>query len=337
MLVALTGGTGFVGSHTAVALLEAGHRVRLLVRDASKLKRVFDSRGVVVDDFLVGDVTDPATVDQLLAGCDAVVHAAAVVALEAARANEVRDTNERSVELVVGGAARRGLRPIVYVSSAGALFTPGGPPLHGDSPVGVTSTAYGESKARAERYVRGLQQAGAPILTVYPTGVIGPDDPGLTEANRALSIFLDLVAPVTTSGYQPVDVRDLARLHVVLVESGLHVGRYMAAGEYAPWNDLYDRVERLTGRRLRRVPMPAMLLRGAGRIADVVKRVAPFDLPLTLESMLFATRWPTADASATERDLNVRFRDLDETLRDTYRWLFRAGHLTERQIGKLAE
>ena len=83
--------------------------------------------------------------------------------------------------------------------------------------------------------------------------------------------------------------------------------------------------------------MPAMLLRAAGRIADVVKRVAPFDLPLTLESMLFATRWPTADASATERDLHVRFRDLDETLRDTYRWLFRAGHLTERQIGKLAD
>jgi dihydroflavonol-4-reductase len=336
MLVAVTGGTGFVGSHTVVALLEAGHRVRLLVRDPSKLQRVCESRGVIVVDTVVGDVTDPAAVERLLDGCDAVVHAAAVVALEAARANEVRATNERSVELVVGGAVRNNVGRIVYVSSAGALFTPGGPPLRGDSPIGVTSTAYGQSKARAEHYVRKLQDDGAPILTVYPTGVIGPDDPGLTEPNRALTIILNLAAPMTTTGYQPVDVRDLAALHVALLESERTVGPYVAAGEYAPWADLYDRVERLTGRRLRRMPAPAALMRGAGRAADWVKRVIPFDLPLTLESMLFATRWPTADATATEREFGIRFRDLDESLRDTYRWLAKAGHVSTKSIGKLA-
>ena len=336
MLVAVTGGTGFVGSHTVVALLRAGHRVRLLVRDASKLMRVCESRGIVVDDYVVGDVTDASAVARLLDGCDAVIHAAAVVALEAARASEVRATNERSVELVVGGAAESGVQRIVYVSSAGALFTPGGPPLRGDSPVGVTRTVYGQSKARAERYVRKLQADGAPILTVYPTGVIGPDDPGLTEPNRALTIFVNLAAPVTTSGYQPVDVRDLAKLHVAFLESQRRVGSYVAAGEYAPWGEFYDRVERLTGRRLRRLPAPAALLRGAGRAADWVKRVAPFDLPLTLESMLFATCWPTADATATEREFGIRFRDLDESLTDTYRWLARAGHVSIDRIGKLA-
>jgi nucleoside-diphosphate-sugar epimerase len=332
----VTGGTGFVGSHTVVALLRAGHRVRLLVRDTTKLQRVCESRGIVVEDYEVGDVTDAAAVARLLDGCDAVVHAAAVVALEAARAREIRATNERSVELVVGGAVRGGLRRVVYVSSAGALFTRGGPPLRGDSPVGATTTVYGRSKARAERYVRKLQADGAPILTVYPTGVIGPDDPGLTDPNRALAILVNLAAPLTTSGYQPVDVRDLAELHVALLESERRSGSYVAAGQYAPWRDLYDRVERLTGRPLRRLPAPAPLLRAAGRGADWVKRIAPFDLPLTLESMLFATCWPTADASATERDFGIRFRDLDESLGDTYRWLARAGHIPTERIGRLA-
>jgi len=337
MLVAVTGGTGFIGSHTVVALADAGHRVRLLVRDRGKLERVFATRGLAIDDYVVGDATDPESVSELLAGCDAVVHTAAVVALEKARAAEVQRTNARSVELVVGGAVEAGLSRIVYVSSAGALFRVGGPPLTGDSPVGDSASAYGASKADAERYVRELQQAGAPILTVYPTAVVGPDDPGLTDPNRAMAFFLEWGAPRTSSGYQPIDVRDLARMHVLLLESERGTGRYMAAGRYYPWRELFERVEEVTGRRVRQVPLPGAVLRGLGRVADVVKHVVPFDLPLTLEGMQFATCWPTADGTPAQRDLGIRLRSFEETLADTYRWLCDAGHLTREQIGLLAE
>ena len=88
---------------------------------------------------------------------------------------------------------------------------------------------------------------------------------------------------------------------------------------------------------MRRVRAHPALLRGAGWLANQVKKVLPFDFPLTFESMTFATRWTAADASATERDLGVRFRDLEETLADTYRWLWQAGHLTAEQVGRLAE
>lgn len=337
MLVAVTGGTGFIGSHTTAALIRAGHRVRLLVRDPVKLERVFAAHGFAIDDWLVGSVTDPVAVERLVNGCDAVFHAAAVVALEASRGDEVRMTNQRSVETVLGAALAEGVERTVYMSSAGALYTPGGPPIHGDSPVGRATTAYTESKANAERFVRRLQQEGAPILTVYPTGVIGPDDPALTEPNRALVILINLIAPMTTSGYQPVDVRDLAALNVALFESKQTTGRYVAAGPYYAWADLFDRIEALIGRKLRRMPAPAPLMRLAGIAADVVKRVVPFSLPLTRETMVYATRWQTADASATEREIGICFRNIDESLTDTLRWLVRAGHLRAAQIGKLAE
>ncbi len=336
MLVAVTGGTGFVGSHTVRALIEAGHTIRLLVRDPGKMKRVFGPYGIEFEDFVTGDVTDAGSVDRLLDSCDALVHTAAVVALEAARAHEVRNTNERGVRLVVGGAVDRDLSRIVYVSSAGALFTPGGEPMTGDSPVALPNTAYGKSKAGAERYVRSLQDQGAPILTTYPTAVVGPDDPGLTDPNRGLGFFLEWGAVLTTSGYQLIDVRDLAQLHLALLESDRRQGRYVATGPYYAWADLYDRIERVTGRRLRRLPVAGSVLRGLGRAADVVKRVVPFELPLTLEGMLFATRWPTADGAPAEKDLGIRFRDVDETLADTYRWMCDAGHLKPRQIGQLA-
>ena len=99
-------------------------------------------------------------------------------------------------------------------------------------------------------------------------------------------------------------MRDLAELNVMLLESKSRGGRYVAAGRYYAWGDLFDQIEALTGRRLRRVPAPAPVLRVAGVVADVVKRVFPFSLPTTRESMEFATRWQTADAAATEAKLS---------------------------------
>jgi nucleoside-diphosphate-sugar epimerase len=338
MLVAVTGGTGFIGSHTARALLASGHRLRLLVRDPSKMKRIYAPFGIEIEDSVVGDATDPESVDHLLDGCDALVHCAALVALERSRAEEVRRNNAQSVKLVVGGAVNRGLGRIVYVSSAGALFTVGGGPLTGESPIGESENAYGRSKAAGERYVRELQAAGAPIFCSYPTAAIGPDDPGLTDPNRAVSFFVRYGAILTSSGYQPIDVRDLARLHVALLESDQHQGRYMATGPYYEWADLCARVERVTGRRLPRYRVPGPVLRGLGRVIDAAKRIVPLELPLpiTREAMQFATCWPTADGSPAERDLGIRFRDLDETLEDTLRWMAEAGHVTREQVGKLA-
>ena len=168
MKVLVTGATGFTGSHTVRALVAAGHSVRLLVRDPAKVPTVFEPDGFVPDDVVVGDMTDAAAVDEALAGCDGVVHAAALVDLRRAAARLVEDTNARGVELVVGGAVRRGLPRIVYVSSLGVFFEPGGPPLSPDLPIAPGTTAYARSKAQAERYVRLLQENGAPIRISYP-------------------------------------------------------------------------------------------------------------------------------------------------------------------------
>ncbi len=70
MKVMLTGGTGFIGGHLLKALTLAGHQVRLLVRDAEKIERMLELHGIDSDvDYVVGDMTDPATVQASLEGC----------------------------------------------------------------------------------------------------------------------------------------------------------------------------------------------------------------------------------------------------------------------------
>lgn len=336
MRILVTGGTGFVGSHTARALARAGYPLRLLVRDRAKAQRVLGAHGVDVSDCRVGDVTDPDVVSRALDGCEGVVHAAAIVAFEHSRAAEVLHTNARAVELVLGGAHQRRLRSIVYVSSSSVLFRPGGPPIAPDAPLAAAESAYVRSKSEAERFVRRLQAEGAPICSTYPPAVVGPDDPGLSAGNLAIRSFLRYGMALTSSGFQIVDARDLAALHVSLLARGGAPGRYLAAGHFFTWRALADRIDALTGERVRRVRIPGPALRLLGRLGDAVKRVYAFDFPLTREAMDFATQWPGIERSPAVDELGIRFRDARETLADTLRWLWRAGHLERRRVGRLA-
>jgi nucleoside-diphosphate-sugar epimerase len=334
--VLVTGGTGFTGSHTAAALVAAGHEVRLLVRDAGKVRRVFEPHGFEPRDVVVGDMTDAGAVAKALAGCDGVVHSAALVDLRRASARRVEETNARGVELVVGGAAERGLARIIYVSSLSVFFVPGGPPVSPELPIAPATTAYARSKAQAEVYVRLLQEKGAPIAISYPAGIVGPDDPGMSDANHAVYSWYRDTGVVTSSGFQCVDVRDVAALHVRLLTLPAGPHRYGAAAEMLSWAELYERLDRLTGARLRRLSVPGWLMRAAGSAGDVVKRVYDFNFPLTRDAMEFATQWPGADASRTTRELGLAFRPVEETYRDTLAWLHRAGHLEARHVGRLA-
>ena len=75
MKVLVTGGTGFVGSHSVAALLSQGHQVRLLVRSPDQVARSLSPLGAADVESVLGDVTAPQSVKEAMTGCDAVLHA----------------------------------------------------------------------------------------------------------------------------------------------------------------------------------------------------------------------------------------------------------------------
>jgi nucleoside-diphosphate-sugar epimerase len=184
-------------------------------------------------------------------------------------------------------------------------------------------------------YVRSLQATGAPIKTTYPTAVIGPDDPGLSEANRGILAFVRDAAVVTDSGIQIVDVRDVAAAHVRLLEAEAGPTRHLLAGHFVPWGRLATLLEEITGCSLRRYPIPGSIMRASGIVADLVKHVWDFQFPLSREAMQLMTQWVPVTADAAEGGPSFTFRDVRVTLGDTLRWLSAAGHLSAEKLGKL--
>jgi dihydroflavonol-4-reductase len=336
--VLVTGATGFVGSHAVRCLLAVGHEVRVLVRSEPRLTAALGDDVVDRCEVMLGDVTDPDQVEAAVAGVDAVLHAAGMVAVDRRQARQMHAVNVGGTRTVLHAAAAAGCDPVLYVSSLGALLPPVGPVLTADDPVRPGASAYARSKAEAERLARDLQADGAPVTTVYPGGIWGPQAPVLGEPMEALaSIVRRRVVPDTSGGMPAVDVRDVAEVLVAATEAGHGPRRLMLGGTLLDLRTFARLVSDLTGRRMWLVPAPAPLLRGVGRAGDVVCRVVPMQFPLTHEAMEHLTRMVESDDEPTLDALGLHLRPVRDTVADALRWLMEAGHLDACVIGRLAD
>ena len=337
MRVMVTGATGFVGGHTAKALVDAGHEVTALVRDERRLREVADSLDFDVADPVVGDMTDAAAVDAALEGADAVVHCAAVVSLDRRSEQEMLRANPAGLRNVVGAAVERGLDPIIHTSSTSALFRPGVGRLHPDLPVADCDLAYGRSKALCETSARTYQEQGAPVVITYPSGILGPPaGRALGETAEQMSSFLaGGIMPTRHAAISLIDVRDLAALHAALLEPGRGPRRVMCGGHLLTMEQLAELFRELTGRRFPIPPVPPGALRGAGRAADLLRRAVPLGGPMSEEAMALVTGWQgTDDRSA--HVLGVTLRDPRETMEVSLAAWHAAGLITTRQLGRAA-
>ncbi len=337
MRVLVTGGTGFVGSHAVMALLADGHEVRLLVRTPSKVEPTLRALGAGADELarveaVVGDLEQPDTVAPAVTGMDAVVHAASVYSLDVREADRIARVNGQGTQAVLGAAVAEGCTRIVHVSSLVSLTpmplspTPDSPP--GDSdPV---TTPYAASKSAQEAYARTLQGNGAPLVTVLPGGVWGPQDPYDGESTQLMrSIARGQFRVGVPGGLQIVDVRDVAALIAAVVAAGPEVDgkHYAAATPFLPIKQIARMVSEATGTKPGMLIVPSWLALGAGRAAAWLQRRVGARLSLNFESIWLSTVWHDVDTSASTADLGVTFRPAAEIIRDQAAWQQAAGRL----------
>src|SRR5207253_5219995 len=110
MLAFVTGATGFVGSRVARALAEQGAELRLLVRATSDPRNIQDLRAERV----IGDLRDPVSLENGIAGCDVIFHVAADYGLWVRDPDETYRANVEGTQSILEAARKNGVRLIVY-------------------------------------------------------------------------------------------------------------------------------------------------------------------------------------------------------------------------------
>jgi nucleoside-diphosphate-sugar epimerase len=172
VLVAVSGGAGFLGLHLARRLVADGHAVRTL--DLTAL----DDPGLGAVDERRGDVRDEPSARALAAGADVLVHAAA--ALPLARPREIVSVNVDGTATVLAAALHAGVRRVVVVSSTAVYGLPERHPVSEDAPVRGVGP-YGRSKIAAERLAAAFDARGLDCVVIRPKTFVGPERLGVFE------------------------------------------------------------------------------------------------------------------------------------------------------------
>ena len=239
MIVAITGGTGFVGSEVVRQLHATGHVPRLLVRSpssskAQELKANFDA------ELKFGDVLSSDSLAEAIAGCGAVIHLVGIIS-EVGRQTFARVHTEGACN-VLSASKQAGVRRYIHMSALGTR------------PNAVAR--YHQTKWAAEQAVR----ASGLVWTVFrPSIIYGPGD-GFVNLFARLSRFLP-VLPLIGGGqtrFQPVSVADVASCFVgALTETASQSQTFDLTGpETLTLREIVETILAVTHRRRALLPLP---------------------------------------------------------------------------------
>ena len=335
MKVLVTGGTGFVGSHSVAALLRQGHSVRLLVRSVERIRPALAPFGIENVEAVAGDVLDRSSIERAAEGCDATLHCGSVYSLNPRMAATITRTNVAGTENVLSIASARGHDPIVHVSSYVALIGEKGGTLSPDCSPTEPPGPYFQSKAGSDRVARMYQNRKLPVVITYPGSVWGPHDPHCGESCQMARFILKNYWRFSVDGTLLVsDVRDIAEMHAALMQKGRGPRRYLAPVQNISLSNLMAVFSDVTGRKIRTTALPGWSMRTAMKAVDLLQRGLKLRLPFNYQAVYCSTLQHIGDDSATLKDLGVQARPLRETLADQVKWMVKAGLLDPRHAGK---
>ena len=247
MKLALTGGTGFVGSRSIDAAAAAGHEVRALTRRPQP-----DRLGVT---WIAGSLSDRDALESLVDGADAIIHIAGVISAPDSAAFDAGNVDGTLAMLAAATAA--GIRRFVHVSSLAAR-EPG-------------LSLYGASKARAEALVEG---SGLDWVIVRPPAVYGPGDRETLELFKMARLGVLVMPP--DGRLSIIHVDDLARLLLAFAAPGAPAQALVEADDGSPGGWTHREFGQAIGAGVGRRPLilsaPAALLRLGARADQLVRR-----------------------------------------------------------------
>jgi len=313
----VTGGTGFVGLHLVRELAGRGDELRLLVREASTT----DSLEGIAWERATGDVTDRDSVRRAMKDVDRVFHVAGTTSMRTRDRIRVFQVNVEGTRNVFEEALSAGVERAVLTSSSSAVgAAKRGETIDEDHPftVGRLGIAYINSKHDAELVAMRTAAKGLPVVIVNPSFVLGPDDPNPSGTSNALirRLLLRRIPGYVDGAINVVDVRDVARGHVLADERGEEGERYLLTGRNFTLQRLFADLSRIAG-----VPTPPVRMHGRLVVMGVEgMELLGVRIPTSADEVRSGTQWFTYRNDKAREQLGWEPRPHEETLEDAVGW-----------------
>jgi len=313
MRYAITGATGFVGGVLARQLRDSGHDVVALVRDPARAGALRDL-GV---ELVPGDLDDSAALDRLCAGADGLFHVAGWYKLGQRDPSVGVRVNVDGTRNALTAAQRNGVAKVVYTSTLAVNSdTEEQVPDEDYRFTGEHLSVYDRTKAEAHDIALELHAQGLPVVIVQPGLVYGPGDTAQTGGFIAQVVAGKRPPVPNAGGVCWAHVEDVARGHVLAMDTGVPGESYMLAGPRATLAEGLQQVAAIAGTK-GPVLLPAGMVRFSAALMGALGRVVPLPPDYAAETLRASLATYYGTPAKAERDLGWTARPLDEGLRDT--------------------
>lgn len=318
------GATGFLGSHLALALKEAGHSTVL----TSARGGTFEGQPI-----LAVDALDADAVAKSAKGCEGAFVCFGKVSRDPNDAGELHRLHVEGTRTVLAGLKKAGVCRVVYASTSGTTAVGTDPRQIYDetSPTPLEHIAawpYYRTKHYGEQEALAQAASDFEVIVVCPSLLLGPLDLRESSTGDVRKFLEKSVLAVPAGGIAFVDVRDAARGMIQAFSKGRSGERYILNAANMTLSTFFGRLSRITGisAPLFKLPKNHNVARGIFGLYDKGLRAIGGASPIASADIEMGQYFWYCSSEKAERELGFSPRDAGETLRDTVR------DLIDRQV-----
>lgn len=303
-LALVTGASGFVGSKLCRELVDNGYKIRVLHRPNSNIEPIKDLN----PEFVLGDLSDPSSLESAVKGVDYVFHIAALYR-EAKFSDDLYwKVNYEATKILLDLSCKFGVKKFLYCSTIGVHSTIENPPANESEPYAPTDV-YQETKVAAEKHVLERVRAGdIQGAVIRPAMIWGPRD------KRFLKLFKGIFRrrlPMVGNGKNFchwILVDDLARAFRLAAESDKSNGQvYIIAGDRpVTFEYTMKSIADIYGVKLLPFHLPVLPIQIAGTIVETICRPLGIEPPLHRRRADFFIKNRAFDCSKAKNDLGFK-------------------------------
>jgi len=331
--VLVAGASGFVGSHTARALVKQGRTVRVLLRKSSNKKAIED----LPLQIFYGDVLDPESLAAAMEGCGTVFYSVVDPRFWLTDPAPIYRNNVEGLVNAMKAALACGVERFIFTSTMGTLGVNPGGPVTEDIAFNWYDRAPPYILARLEAeniFLQYCREKGLPGVALCVANTYGPEDYQPTPHGKMLwDVARGKVRFTIDAGAPTVDIRDVACAAILAEKYGRVGERYIIANEFIRNRDFYNLAAAERGNKSIHV-IPRSFAYGVAWLAEKsLKLLGKKDFLVSTDAVFLSNVFQKLDNSKARRELRWNPRPIRETVRDAVAWYAESGTQISSSIG----
>lgn len=327
MEILVTGATGFTGKNLVRHLCKLNKKVRVIVRDKTKLEDLTCTYDI---DVVEGSISDPDIVNLAMKGIKKVFHVAAIFRTAGISDQVYWDTHVKGTELLMNAALKEGVEKFVHTSTVGVHGDVGSELADEESPYSP-GDIYQVTKLEAEKKVHKFyKEKGLPLVVIRPTAIYGPGDLRLLKLFKIASLRVSVILGNGEINYHMVYIDDLVQGYILASEVEEAVGESFIIGgrEIYSLNELLETISETLKTSKFKIHLPVKPFQFLGTIMEKIFIPLGVSPPIYRRRVDFFTKSRSFDISKAKKILNYQPKtSIKEGIKKTANWYKENGYL----------